>query len=141
MPAQNCLRNMDDELSRDNLPRGWSLARWDAAKHEVRSVIWRTGELNQLVSYKGLSLQLKAEPIYWQSAVLRGVLNEIATDERARGGPWVTAIVVRSGSTCPGEGFFKLVPEREWSVAGRLAFTKNQQALAMDWISRHPDVA
>jgi len=130
---------MSGNLSRHNLPRGWSLARWDAAKGEVRSVIWRQGLSGKPGTYKELSGQLESERLFWRSPILRALLDEIALDVASEGGPWVTALVTRSGSPCPGAGFFITVPESQWLPSGKAAFCREQQQLAARWIAAHPD--
>ena len=133
---------MSGNLSRRNLPRGWSLARWDAAKGEVQSVIWRQGLTGKPMTYKELSGQLESERLFWRSPILRALLDEIALDVKAEGGPLVTAFVIRSGkSQYPGEGFFKLIPEHQWRSVGKTVFCRREQERAAKWIAGHPEAA
>jgi len=53
-----------------------------------------------------------------QSKWLALLLNEIAQEVRDEVGPWATAFVIRSGSTCHGRRHNALVPERLWKGHG-----------------------
>ena len=67
------------------------------------------------------------------------LLNEIAQEVRDEVGPWATAFVIRSGSTCPGKGFFALVPKELWKGMGKTAFCREQRRPSVEWIRDHRD--
>ena len=121
--------------SRENLPHGWDIGRWDYAKRATRAVIWRVGLAGETISYHDLGTEVE---LHARSPVLHGLLVEIAADERAKGGPWVTAVVVGSVYKYPGPGFFEVVPDRYWGSLGKTAFSKQQRALSKEWMRQHP---
>ena len=86
-------------LSAENLPRGWDDDRWSHDKRAIRTVIWRVGLAGDTISYQDLAKEAATtEPIDRQSPILHGLLIEIATDECAKRGPWITVVVVGSAN-------------------------------------------
>jgi len=124
--------------TRDNLPCGMTVARWDALKEMILIVLWRVGMRVHPVSYKVLCLMLEGLPLYHRSSTLTGLLNEIARDEIERGAPcYVTAIVALAGKKYSGAGFFKMVQEDGWMWTSKTEFCEEQRRLARTWIRRN----
>ena len=133
---------MAEPASDHGFPRGWDDSRWDTAKNEIGAIIWSRGLLDEPepITYMHLTEKLdESVYVHHQSKWLALLLNEIVQDVRDEEGPWVTAFVVRSGSTCPGEGFFTLVPEDLWRGMGKTAFCTEQRRLSVKWIRDHPE--
>ena len=123
-------------------PKGWDDSRWDTAENAIGAVIWRRGLLDppEPITYMHLTEKLdESVYVHHQSKWLALLLNEIAREVRGHGGPWVTAFVIRSGLTYPGEGFFALVPKELWKGMGKTAFCREQRRLSVQWIRDHPN--
>ena len=126
--------------SKDNLPSGWSGSDWETAKEAIRGVIWQQAQSRRPITYKDLTEEraLRRFRINHRSATLAALLNEVAAEEHARGGPWVTAYIVLSGTRSSSTGFFRLVPFSYWKGMTPEAFCEQQRRLTTAWVAKHP---
>ena len=74
-----------------------------------------------------------------QSKWLALLLNEIAQEVRDEVGPWATAFVIRSGSTCLAGATLRWSPRDSGRGTGKTAFCWEQRRLSVEWIRDHPD--
>jgi hypothetical protein len=128
--------------TRDSLPAGWTLARWDTTKAAIREVIWaRALADDDPIGYEQLDqkLKLRGLGVGHQSSTMTGLLNELAEDVHKDAGCWVTTWVVLAGEKYSGKGLFDyVVPEREWKPLGKTKFCVRERKFARAWIVKNP---
>ena len=127
--------------TRDSLPAGWTVERWDRTKAALRDVIWARAVIDDPIGYEELSKELKLSGVIvgHRSSPMTGLLNELAADVHEDAKCWVTTFVVWAGTKRSSDGLFRLVPKVEWEHLGPTAFCRQQRQLAHIWITKHPE--
>jgi|SRR5665647_47774 len=127
--------------TRDALPAGWTLERWDTTKAAIREVIWARAAIDRPIGYEELSQELLLNGIVvgHRSPPMTGLLNDLAVEVHKDAKCWVTTWVVWAGTERSSNGLFDyVVPEREWKHMSRPEFCRRQRELAKAWILAHP---
>jgi len=88
---------------------GFPATLWNAAKEESRKVMIERAKLRGMITYSDLVREIKSIKLDAHDQRLSHLLDEISSEEDARGHGMFTVVVVHKyGDMQPGPGFFEL---------------------------------
>lgn len=88
---------------------GFDDSGWESAKREVKKILIKRAKMKGTISYSELVENIHSIEVKARSSRLFHLLDEVSSEENAKGRGMIAAIVVhKGGDTKPGSGFFKL---------------------------------
>src|SRR5438270_6474594 len=88
---------------------GFTDAEWNAAKEEIRDILFRRVKEEKTIFYSELVEEVHAVKLRAKDPALDTLLDEISREEDAAGRGMLSVVVVRKDKeSLPGPGFFKL---------------------------------
>lgn len=83
---------------------------WQAAKAEVIAILIQVAQSRTLITYSELASQLQTLHAHPGSYVFTALLRQACTEEEAKTGVMLCALVVAKATGKPGAGYFKGMP-------------------------------
>lgn len=88
---------------------GYKVEDWDAAKEEMRSILYETAKQRGMIPYSELTGRIEAIHMEPDSHAVADMLGEVSEEQDAAGRGMLSVIVVhKGGDTHPGTDFFQL---------------------------------